>query len=369
MRILDLPRRSIPACIVVLSGQIAVEAASGWTQFDMKKADNRGRFLWTETANWNTGRPQREVSVEIGDDSSGRALHCVIPTGTKAQCLQFELAEHGRTQGTTLRLEKGASLEVFGGATLSKDRESWFHVNGEFRCHSKRQGIRVGGPWGNPTANEPATCHLIIGPNGVVDASFVGINTHYRAATVPSSPWGDRYWARSTGSEIIMNGGRLRAADGLRMSTTDATKPGALRMKENASFTSDRESPTGVQIWCGIWELDGGGLNVQIGDLELHGNKFANEVSGKTGKAIGAGVSVLRWTGDRISTIKARKLNFVDAAEIDVSGLTVAPGTYRLLDGTKIIGDRLKLAARTDPAKWSLQVNRTEGDILIVRHR
>lgn len=344
---------------------LVVEAATGWTQFDMKRADAKGRYLWTEAANWNTGLPHRGISVEIGDDRSGRALHCVIPAGTEAACNYFELAEHGRTQGTTLRLERGASLQVHGAASLSKDRESWFYVDGKFTCLSKREGIRVGGPWGNPSANESATCHLIIGPSGVVRGSFIGINTHFRAVNVPSSPWGDRFWARSAGSEIVVNGGKLIAEGGLRMSTTDALRPGALRLNGKASF----ESPNGVQIWCGIWELAGGGLNVRIGDLEMHGNKFADEISGKTGKAVGAGVSLLRLKGGGISTIHAGKLNFVDAVEVDVSNLDVPVGEHQVFDGTEIVGDKLVLVRGTDAAKWRLRFDRQQGDVLLERRR
>jgi hypothetical protein len=81
-----------------------------WTQFEMNLADSEDRYLWTASENWTKGVPNSDLCVEIGDDHSGQALHCVIPAGCSAVCQHFELAEHGRTQGTTLRLEKGASL-------------------------------------------------------------------------------------------------------------------------------------------------------------------------------------------------------------------------------------------------------------------
>ncbi len=84
--------------------------AQEWTQFEMNHKNARGDYLWTAGENWNKGLPHAELSVEIGDDHSGQALHCVIPRGHKAVCQNLELAEHGRTQGTTLRLGESASL-------------------------------------------------------------------------------------------------------------------------------------------------------------------------------------------------------------------------------------------------------------------
>lgn len=76
----------------------------------------------------------------------------------------------------------------------------------------------------------------------LVDAWFVGINTTHRAESVPSQPWGPRFFARSTGSEIVVNGGKLVAHEGLRISTTDSGHPGALRLKGKATLTSRRDS-------------------------------------------------------------------------------------------------------------------------------
>jgi len=339
--------------------------AQNWTQFAMNRGDEQGRFLWTDTQNWNRGVPDAKTSVEIGDDKSGKALHCVIPTGTGATCAQFELAEHARTQGTTLRLELGASLTVLGGAVLSKDRESWFYVDGTFVCQDKRWGIRVGGPWGRPDIGEPASCHLIIGPEGRVEASGIGINTSFRSDTTPSAPWGEKFYARSTDSEITVDGGQLIADQGLKLSTTDARRPGTLRLKGNASFLSQRDSQYGIDVWCGVWEIVGGDVTIKVGDIEFHGDKFKDEVNGRSGKAVGGGNSVLKLTGTGISTIHARKLNFVSAALLDVSDLTLPAGTYTVIDGAEIRGDQLQLAAGADLKKWSIRFDRDRGDLLI----
>ena len=92
----------------------------------MNNKDAGGNYLWTARENWNRGLPHAELSVEIGDDHSGQALHCVIPKGYDAVCQNLELAEHGRTQGTTLRLQKNASLTILNSEEKSVMRPAQF---------------------------------------------------------------------------------------------------------------------------------------------------------------------------------------------------------------------------------------------------
>jgi hypothetical protein len=348
-------------------GWISPETATAqvWTQFEMNHEDANGDYLWTTSENWNKGLPNAELSVEIGDDHSGQALHCVIPKGYDAVCQNLELAEHARTQGTTLRLEKGASLSILESAVLSKDRESWFYVDGTLHCPKQGRSLRVGGPWGRPDINEPARCHLMIGQTGIVDAWFIGINTNLRAEHTPSTPWGPRFFARSTGSEIINNGGKLIAHQGLRISTCKAKYPGILKLRGKATFTSELDSKYGIDIWCGIWEINGGQAGIEVGDIEFWGNKFKDVVNIKTNNKVGPGLAVLKLTGDGISTIHARKVNFVDAAVLDVSGLKVSAGSHKVIDGTTIVGTNLHFAKRTDETKWSFKFDKAKGDIIL----
>lgn len=336
-----------------------------WTQFEMNHKDANGNYLWATTENWNKGLPNAELSVEIGDNHSGQALHCVIPKGCHAVCQNLELAEHARTQGTTLRLQEGASLTILETGVLSKDRESWFYVDGILNCNKKGRSLRVGGPWGRPDINEPARCHLMIGPTGTIDAWFVGINTDLRAEHIPSTPWGPRFFARSTGSEIINNGGKLIARQGLRISTCQADRPGALRLRGRAVFTSETDSNYGIDIWCGIVEIDGGQARVNVGDIEFWGNKFKDAVNTKTNSKVGPGKAVLKLTGDGISTIHARKVNFVDAALLDVRGLKVPAGSYRVIDGEAIIGTNLSFPPNTNAAKWNFKFDKAKGDLIL----
>ena len=52
-------------------------SAQAWTQVEMNRRRARGRYLWTEVKNWHRGLPDRGLSVEIGDDHSGKAVDCV----------------------------------------------------------------------------------------------------------------------------------------------------------------------------------------------------------------------------------------------------------------------------------------------------
>jgi hypothetical protein len=332
----------------------------------MNRSDADGRYLWSVPENWTKGLPGAELCVEIGDDHSRRALHCVIPSGHEAICGHFELAEHARTQGTTLRLEKDATLTIGGSAVLSKDRESWFHVDGTVRCLAEGAGFRVGGPWGRPDVNEPANAHVLIGPSGALDAWFVGINTTHRSESAPSAPWGPRFFARSTDSEIIVNGGKLAARQGLRVSTCDARRSGKLKLCGEASFTTERDATYGVDVWCGTWEIDGSRAQINVGDVEFWGNKFQDAVNTKTKNAVGSGVAVLKLTGDGISTIRARTISFVGAAVLDVSELKIPGGTYRIMDGDSLGKTNLQLAAPMSADKWRIQFDRANGDLMLI---
>jgi hypothetical protein len=336
-----------------------------WTQFEMNRKDAEGNYLWTMPENWNKGLPNSDLCVEIGDDHSGGALHCVIPAGCDAVCRHFELAEHGRTQGTTLRLQEGATFTILESGVLSKDRQSTFFVDGTLRCLKPKGGLRVGGPWGRPDLGEPAACRLLIGPTGVVDAWFVGINTTHRAESAPSQPWGPRFFARSTGSEIVVNGGKLAAHEGLRISTTDSNHPGALKLKGKAAFTSRRDSEFGVDVWGGTWEIDGGEATIRVGDVEFWGNKFKDAVNTKTNHPVGPGLAVLKLTGNGVSTIHARQVNFVDAAVLDVSSLKVPAGTYKAIDARGIKETNLRFAEGTDAGKWSFRLEESQADLTL----
>jgi hypothetical protein len=80
---------------------------------------------------------------------------------------------------------------------------------------------------------------------------------------------------------------------------------------------------------------------------------------------VGAGQTVLKLTGNGVSTIHARKVNFVDAAVLDVSDLKISVGTYRVIDGAVIIGTNLHFAPETDTTKWSFKFDQAKGDLML----
>jgi hypothetical protein len=205
----------------------------------------------------------------------------------------------------------------------------------------------------------------MIGPTGIVDAWFIGINTNHRAESAPSSPWGPRFFARSTDSEVIVAGRKLIARRGLFMSTCDANRPGALKLRGKAMFTSEADSKYGIKIWCGIWEIDGDRVKINVGDIEFWGDKFKNAINTKTNSPVGPGLAVLKLTGEGVSTIHARNVNFVAATVLDVSRLKVPVGTYKLIDGTTIRGTQLRFAVGTNTDRWSLNFDKANGDLLL----
>jgi len=209
----------------------------------------------------------------------------------------------------------------------------------------------------------------MVGPTGIVDAWFLGINTVFRAESAPSSPWGPRYYARSTGSEIVVTDGKLTARQGLRISTCDVARPGALKLRGKAVFVSEPDSEYGIDIWCGIWEIHGGRVQINVGDIEFWGNKFEGAVNEKTQNKLGAGLAVLKLTGDGVSTIRARKVDFVDATLLDVRGLDIPAGTYKVIDGTAVKGTCLRFAPETNTDKWSFKFDRDNEDLLLTFRR
>ena len=337
----------------------------GWTHFLHNEADGNGDYLWISPNNWSSGLPTSLTSIEIGEDSAGEARHCVLYE-PGVSCYQLELAEHANTEGSSLKIKQGATLKAYDNVTLSKDREGYLYVDGTFEATTSNRYFRIGGPWGAPDSNLPADCHVTVSSTGLLQAWVVCINTTHTTSG-PSSPWGPTYWSRSTDSELVVNSGVLVAQQGLRMSTTDANRPGLLKLTGTASFTSNADATYGIQMWCGTWQIDGGDANIHVGDIELWGNKFANEVSGYTGNPVGPGKSILKFSGDGVSTIHATSVDFVDAAYLDVADLNVPNGTYKLIDANTVTdaNDCLAFVAGTDPNVWSFSLDEANGDLLL----
>ena len=149
------------------------------------------------------------------------------------------------------------------------------------------------------------------------------------------------------------------------MSTCDAKRPGILKLRGKATFTSEPDSKYGIDVWCGIWEIDGGKAEINVGDIEFWGNKFKDAFNTKTNSKVGPGLAVLKLTGDGVSTIHARKVNFVDATVLNVCNLRIPAGTYRVIDGASISGTNLHFVTETDTSKWSFKFDKANGDLLL----
>ncbi len=349
---------------IVLTATIA----AGDSHFLHVRKDAAGHYLWEYPENWSFGAvPNSTTAVEIGEDSSREARHCVIKSD--AHSLGMQLAEHALTEGSSLWITEGSSLTIHGSdSVLSKDRLSFTTIDGVLDSSKPNSTLRIGGPWGQPFSGLPSAAHVYVSSTGSIRSWFIGLNTSHRANNAPSSPWGPDYWGRATESEIIVDGGQVYAQEGMRMSTAIADRPGKLILKGSASLTMDSNPTYGFQMWAGIWEIEGGDADVQIGKLELWGNKYEGEVNGKYGWPVGSGVSVLKFSGDGVSTIHANGVaDFIDAALVDVSGLDVPNGTYTLVDATSLNRTNLQLASGTDTDVWSLQCDTPNGDVLLTR--
>ena len=78
---------------------------------------------------------------------------------------------------------------------------------------------------------------------------------------------------------------------------------------------------------------------------------------------------MLKLTGDGVSTIHARKIDFVDAAVLDVSSLSIPAGTYKVIDAVTIARTNLRFAQGTDTRKWSFEFDSAAGDLMLTFSR
>ena len=85
----------------------------------------------------------------------------------------------------------------------------------------------------------------------------------------------------------------------------------------------------------------------------------------KTNVALGSGLAVLKLTGDGVSAIHARTVDFVDAAILDVTELKVPAGEYKIIDGTLVGRTNLQLRSGTDTERWSMRFDEGQGDLLL----
>ena len=351
--------------VVVITGSTFADLG-----FNDSRQDANSQYLWNYAENWMGGSvPTAGDAVELGNEAAGVPVHCTVTSD--ADCSAMELAEAHHTEGSTLWIQQGATMTVHGGlVTLSKDRESWTTVDGNFIHSTGNTTFRVGGPWGDPRGGAPSNGHLTINPTGLVECWFLGINTDHRANDVPSVGWprDGSSTSNSTDSEIIVNGGRLIARNGIRMSTTQAARPGKLICQGDAYVRTDSDSSYGFDFWCGIIEIHDGNVDIQIDDLEVWGNKYADEINIQGNIPVGWGYSIFKFIGSEISVIRVTgPADFIDGGMVDVSGMIVPDGSYKIIDAESFVNKSLQFTPGTDIGVWSFLFDDANGDLYVVK--
>ena len=133
----------------------------------------------------------------------------------------------------------------------------------------------------------------------------------------------------------------------------EPTDPGKLILGKRATF-----SQTGgiMEIWAGVWQIDGDAVSISVKDLVLDGAKFFKE-----------GAAVLKLTGDGVSTIKADSVDLKSNAFVDVGGLKLKPGRYTLMQFKTLKNNKLALAKGTDPDQWALELDKDQSSLILIR--
>ena len=302
---------------VLLSLLLPSSLANGaWSHFDMVRADAQGDYLWSYPENWSGGVPNAGTSIEIGDDSSRRAIHCVLKI-PNAACAEVQIAEHGLTDGSSLTVKPGAMLTTNYWTQVGKDEWGVLIVEGTVRVAGGVE-LSLGGVW------ELGGGLAVIRPGGLLEATGrVSLNK-------------SRGKAATTSDSRIEVYGTFSSGNGMDISSNDPYLPGSVWIGGNGRYTNL-----------------GGAVNVEVGSLEVEGGSAS--VSTQSLRFYGAD-TVLKLSGDGISTIDATAVTFDAGTLLDVRHLNVPDGTHTVIDGTSMTDNGLAFAPGTDTGVWSFQV-------------
>ncbi len=341
---------ALTACVGISIAHCGVLCAADkpkmqWTRFEMNHKDEAGKYLWRSDDNWRGGFPAKNRALEVGDDKSGKAVHCVL-AGGKVECGGMEIAEHARTEGSSLIIKRKAEVLCYGNIVVGKDRTGYLTIEGTVRMLNKHSIFECGGPWGVP--GNPSKGVIVITSTGLVDAYYVGINKGRHGPDDPANK-------RARGSSITVDGGTLKLSRGMRISTSDPTDPGKLILRKRATF---KQTGGVIEIWAGIWQIDGGEVTVSVNDLVCDGTKFFKD-----------GAAIIKLTGAGVSTIKTQSIDLKDNTWLDVSGLTVKPGRYTLMEYQTLKSNRLALIKGTDSNQWALELDAKHSKLILIRKK
>ncbi len=330
-------------------------------QFRETIADANGVYLWSEPNNWvwaNTdtlsGLPKIEGQVEIGDDYSG-PVHSTLDLAY-AESYGVEIAEGfymGRTAGSSLHVLQGTTLASYAAFQVGKDDKGFLTVDGTVSIRTDLYSAShfYIGSYGHYNARGTAT----ISSTGTVNA---GASVIVMGIKMPG--WGDSTGANEFdyGSSLTVDGGTLTFKKGMQLYSPLPWCPGTLRITDAAVVTQESHSANFFDVeQGGVLEINGGGATINVKVLSFGGGwSYYGSPSS----------AVLKFTGNGISTVNvAGAVTLGWRTVLDVGGLNVAPGTYKLIDGNSISNAGLAFAAGTDTNDWSFEFDFVSGDLLL----
>ena len=343
-------------CLALLlaAGPAGTASATGFRE---NRADANGDYLWSYPENWTAGVPDINKQAEFGDDNSG-PVYCVLDVPV-AVSRGVEIAEHfvRRTNGSGLHILEGTSLTSYSRFQVGKDDLGFLTVDGNLTILPPPSGPAYPhfqlGHYGHSNARGTAT----ISSTGSV---YVDGSIYLLGIRMPGAPWGDGTGApvdRDYGSSLTV-AGSLTFRRGAQIFSALHNLPGILRIEGNATVTQNSHYANFLNVeGGGMVEIDGAGATINVRMLNLTGG---TDYYGADNPA------TLKLTGDGISTIHNVGATTLGAMSLlDVSELSVAPGTYTVIDGVSISDGGLAFAPGTDTGNWSFAVDSPNGNLLL----
>jgi hypothetical protein len=321
---------TVPSLAAMLTATYEVDTRpAGWQAFQETSLAADGSYRWGNHANWRNGAlPRPQDSVEIGEDQS-LTLHAVIDSPSHA-IEALEIAENVDAVGSSLTLRSGdlaVGAQAGGNTTVGKDTLGILRIDdGLFHAFGS---LLLGEPW----KDARGIVHLTGGDLVVEGETRVG-----SGAVSPDA---------GKDCHLLVDGGTLTSHGPITVSSQDAAKPGLLRVAGGGTLSN---TAGGVLVQRGVFEVDGATASADLASLELE-----------------AADAVLRFTGDGVGTVTVGDIVLGAGAVLDVDGLDVPAGTYRLLDGATLLHEGLTWAPGTDTSVWSFTVDAAAGDLWVTK--
>ncbi len=251
---------SSTVCIAILLTLVlpaGVASGQSWSHFDMIRADAEGDYLWHYPENWSDGIPNASISIEIGDDNSRRAIHCVLKTGNAA-CNEVQLAEHGLTDGSSLTIKSAATLTTNYWTQIGKDECGFLTIEGRMTV-ARGVELSLGGVW------ELGGGMVYVLPGGTLVATGrISLNKSRGQA------------ARTSDSRLEISG-TVSSGAGMDISSNDPYLPGSVWIGGAGSYTNLSGA---VNVEVGSLEVDGPNASISTQRLRFFGGQTVLKLSG-----------------------------------------------------------------------------------------